>query len=220
MFGAFLRFPVDVKVEIQVEGRFTRVRGTVETTEDGQLKAIEAFIPAASVDTDVSERDTHLRSPDFLDAAKYPELTFRTTTVQPLGGGRYRVRGEITIRDRTHGTVFQIDASPPVNDGQGRRRARATAIGRFSRREWGLAWDRILRFGGLLVADEVDFSLNIEAVASPLLIRPGRRVAPGLPGISRLSPAPYRDFGPSVPWSVDPMPKSVLQPILSLSCRV
>ena len=149
-----------------IEGRLTRVRGMIETTEYGQLKAIEAFIPAGSVDTGVSERDTHLRSADFLDAAKYPELTFRTTAVEPLGHGRYRVRGEITIRDRTHGTVFQVDASSPVIDGQGRYRAQASATGTFSRREWGLAWDRILRFGGLLVADEVYFSLNIEAVAA------------------------------------------------------
>jgi polyisoprenoid-binding protein YceI len=74
-----------------IEGRFTRLRGTIETTEDGQLKVVEAFIPAGSVDTGVPERDTHVRSPDFLDAAKYPELTFRTTTVEPLGQGRYRV---------------------------------------------------------------------------------------------------------------------------------
>jgi polyisoprenoid-binding protein YceI len=74
------------------------------------------------------------------------------------------VRGEITIRDRTHGAVFQVDASPPGIDGQGRRRAQAT--GTFSRRGWGLAWDRVLRFGGLLVADEMDFTLNIEAVAA------------------------------------------------------
>jgi len=148
-----------------IEGRFTRVRGTVETTEDGQLKAIEAFIPAASVDTGVSERDTHLRSPDFLDAAKYPELTFRAAAIERLGDGQYRVRGEITIRDRTHGTVFQVDTSPQVIDRLGGRRPRASATGTFSRREWGLAWDRILRFGGLLVADEVYFSLNIEGVA-------------------------------------------------------
>ena len=95
---------------------------------------IEAFIPADTVDTGVSERDTHLRSPDFLDAAKYPELMFRAAAIA-------------------------------VIDGLGGRRARASATGTFSRREWGLAWDRILRFGGLLVADEVYFSLNIEAVA-------------------------------------------------------
>ncbi len=158
-----------------IEGRFTRVRGTIETTEDGQLKAIEAFILAGSVDTGVSERDTHLRSPDFLDAAEYPELTCRTITVEPLSDDQYRVRGEITIRDRTHGTVFQVDASPTVIDGQGRRHAQATATGTFSRREWGLAWDRVLRFGGLLVADEVDFCLNIEAVAAAS----GLRLAPG-----------------------------------------
>ena len=148
-----------------IRGRFTHVRGTIETTEDGQMKTIEAFIPAGSIDTGVSERDTHLRSADFLDAAKCPELTFRTTTVEPLSGERYRGLGEITIRDRTHGTVFQVDASPPVIDGQGRRRAQATATGTFSRREWG--WPGIeSSFGGLLVADELDFSLNIEAVAS------------------------------------------------------
>ena len=85
------------------------------------------------------ERDSHLRSPDFLDAAKHPELTFRTTNVELLGDGRYRVRGEITIRDRTHGMVFQVDAFPPVIGGQARWRAQVNATGTFSRSDWGLA---------------------------------------------------------------------------------
>jgi hypothetical protein len=74
-----------------------------------------------------------------------------------LGVGRYRVRGEITIRDRTHGTVFQVDASPPIFDGQD-----AAGTGECNRHIFqegvGLACDRILRFGGFLVADEVSFS--------------------------------------------------------------
>ncbi len=157
-----------------IQGRLTRVRGTIEATEDGRLEAIEAFIAADSVDTGVSERDAHLRSADFLDAARYPELSFRTSTVEALEGRRYRVRGEITVRNQPHSAIFEVEVSPPSIDEHGDRRAEAVAIGRFSRKELGLAWDRILRFGGFLVADEVEVSLIVEAVMISSPERTGR----------------------------------------------
>ncbi len=67
-------------------------------------------------------------------------MTFRSTAVEALGGGRYRVHGEITIRDETHSTVFEVETSPLLIDAWGHRRAGATATGTFSRKEWGLAW--------------------------------------------------------------------------------
>ncbi len=156
-----------------IQGRLTPVRGTVEATEDGRLEAIEAFIAADSVDTGVSERDAHLRSADFLDAARYPELSFRSSAVEALEGRRYRIRGEITVRNHPHTAIFE-EVSPPSIDEHGYRRAEAVAIGRFSRKELGLAWDRILRFGGFLVADEVEVSLTVEAVMIPSPDRTGR----------------------------------------------
>ncbi|MBI4278835.1 MAG: YceI family protein, partial [Armatimonadetes bacterium] len=81
-----------------VRGRFKKFSGTIETAEDGALKSLEATIDAGSIDTGESQRDGHLRSPDFLDAEKYPQITFRSTAIQTLGEGRHRVTGDLTIR--------------------------------------------------------------------------------------------------------------------------
>lgn len=87
-----------------IRGRFKHVHRTIEATEDGRLQRIEASIAARSIDTAVPERDTHLLSPDFLDAANYREVTFRSTAVEALGGGRYRVHGDHDPRrDSLHG---------------------------------------------------------------------------------------------------------------------
>ncbi|MDR7392668.1 MAG: YceI family protein, partial [Armatimonadota bacterium] len=78
-----------------VKGRFKAVSGTIQSTEDGRLVALEATLDAASIDTGEPQRDTHLRSADFLDADNHPKITFRSTRVEPLGANRYSVEGEL-----------------------------------------------------------------------------------------------------------------------------
>lgn len=147
-----------------VKGRFKQVAGTVETSEDGELRALEATIQAASIDTGEPQRDTHLRSPDFLDVERYPTITFRSTQIEPLGQKKYRVHGDLTIRSTTRPVTFETDVSEPVTDPWGFRRAAATATGKLSRKDWGLTWNQVLEFGALLVGEEVRFTLDVEAV--------------------------------------------------------
>ena len=148
-----------------VRGRFKNVSGTLETTEDGTLKSIEAVIDTASIDSAEPQRDGHLRSPDFLDAEKYPSLTFRSTAVKPVGESLYLVKGDLTIRGETRPVTFEAEASKPMTDPWGNLRAGASATGRLNRKEWGLTWNQVLELGALLVGEEVRFTLDVEAVA-------------------------------------------------------
>ncbi len=147
-----------------VKGRFKGVSGTVQTDEDGQLVAVEATLDAASIDTGEPQRDQHLRSADFLDADKHPQITFRSTRVEPLGDHRYAVEGDLTIRGVARPVRFEVEATDPVTDPWGMRRAAASASGKLNRKDWGLTWNQVLEFGALLVGEEVRFHLEVEAV--------------------------------------------------------
>ena len=150
-----------------VRGRFKGVSGSLETSDDGTLKSIEAVIDAGSIETAEPQRDAHLRSPDFLDAEKYPSLTFRSTDVKPLdaGDGRYLVSGALTIRGQARPVTFEVETTKPMTDPWGNLRAGASANGKLNRKEWGLTWNQVLELGALLVGEEVRFTLDVEAVA-------------------------------------------------------
>lgn len=147
-----------------VKGRFKQVSGTLQTSEDGRLQAIQATIASSSIDTGEPQRDAHLRSPDFLDAEGYPTITFTSTAIEPLGDRKYRIHGDLTIRGTTRPVTFEAEVTEPVTDPWGFRRAAATASGTLNRRDWNLTWNQILEFGALLVGEDVRFTLEVEAV--------------------------------------------------------
>jgi polyisoprenoid-binding protein YceI len=152
-----------------VRGRFKRLSGSVELDEEGRLQRIAATIDASSIDTGVEQRDAHLRSPDFLDAARYPTIEFRSTAVQPRGDGTYHLTGELTMRGQTHPVGFDVEAAAPITDPWGNQRAAAAATGKLDRTQWGLTWNQALELGGWLVGEEVRFTLDVSAVA-PLAV--------------------------------------------------
>lgn len=148
-----------------VRGRLRSFEGAVETREDGTIESVHVTIDAASIDTGVQQRDDHLRSPDFLDAANHPKLTYDATRVQPLGGGRHRVDGELTIRGVAKPVSLEIEVTPTVKDPWGNTRAAATGSGSLDRTQFGLVWNQALELGGVLVANEVKLTVEVEAVA-------------------------------------------------------
>lgn len=148
-----------------VRGRFKKVSGSIEIEGDDILKSIAATIEAGSIDTAEPQRDTHLRSLDFLDAGNYPHLVFRSTAVEALGDGRYLVDGILTIRDLARPVRFEVEATTPIIDPWGNRRVGATASAKLNRKDWGLVWNQVLEFGALLVGEEVRFTLDVQAVA-------------------------------------------------------
>jgi polyisoprenoid-binding protein YceI len=148
----------------KVHGRFARWSGAIELDPQDLTRAsVEVKIDAASIDTQVADRDTHLRSPDFLDAAKYPELTFRSSKVEKAGAG-YRVQGELTIHGVTKPVTLEAEFAGTAKDPWGNERAGFSAKTSLDRREFGLTWNAALEAGGVLVGEKVEISIELEAV--------------------------------------------------------
>lgn len=120
-------------------------------------------IEAASIDTGVSQRDDHLRSPDFLDAGRFPEVRFRGTALEPAGAG-WRLHGELTIRDVTRPVSLDVAFGGVVRDPWGETRAFFSATTTIDREDWGLTWNQALETGGWLVGKEVAVSIEVEAL--------------------------------------------------------
>lgn len=127
--------------------------------------SVRVVIRTASVDTDNERRDAHLRSPDFFDAEGHPEITFRSTRVEADGSG-LRVHGDLTIRGVTRPVVLEGEMLG-VGGVPGKRRIGFEARTTVDRQDYGVAWNRAAEGGGLVLGDEVEVILEVEAVERP-----------------------------------------------------
>ncbi|HUI54711.1 MAG TPA: YceI family protein [Bryobacteraceae bacterium] len=147
-----------------VKGEFTKVSGTV-TFSPNNLAAsrIEATIDTTSIRTRDDQRDAHLKSADFLDVAKYPEIRFVSKSIDSRGEGEYRVRGDLTIHGVTKEVTLDVDSvTPEVKDPWGNIRLGAAATTKIDREDFGLHWNVALETGGVLVGKQVSISLEVE----------------------------------------------------------
>jgi polyisoprenoid-binding protein YceI len=149
-----------------VRGRFRKFDAVAEAGPDGQLKRVEATIEAASVDTGVDQRDDHLRSADFFDVAKFPQIRFLSTRIEPKGAGESLITGDLTLRGVTRPVNFTLEQGGAIKDPWGNQRVASTATGKLSRKEWGLIWNQLLELGGVAVSDEVKFTFEVQVVAA------------------------------------------------------
>jgi len=148
-----------------VKGRITDVTGTIRMDEaNPAASGVEATMKAASIDTRTDQRDTHLRSADFLDAEHYPEITFRSTKVEPAGDGRFKVTGDLTIHGVTKPVVLDVTQEGRSKDPWGGERVGFSATAHIDRRDFGLEWNVPLETGGVLVGHEVRISIEAQAV--------------------------------------------------------
>lgn len=148
-----------------VRGRFTAVSGTLSLDEADITRArVEAAIEAASIATGEENRDTHLRSADFLDVENYPAITFTSTRVEQVGTDRLRVAGDLTIRGVTRDVVLDTTYNGRGVNPWGKEVIGYTAETTINRRDFGLVWNVALEAGGVLVSDAVKISLEIQAV--------------------------------------------------------
>ena len=148
----------------KVRGRFGDFSGTVEIAEDPLESHVEVEIRTASLDTGDDGRDDHLRSGDFFAVDRYPTATFRSTGLTPLGGERYALEGELTIRDITRPVQLELTYSGAVQDPYGNERIAFSATGEVDREEFGLTWNQVLETGGLLVGSGARLEIDVEAV--------------------------------------------------------
>src|SRR5688572_2004534 len=151
----------------KVRGRFTKFKGVIELSDDDRTQSVvDVTIDASSIDSGVAERDAHLRSPDFFDVESCPELRFRSKRTEKLDGDRYRMLGDLTIRDVTREVALDVEVGGRATDPMGNVRAGFSARGAVDRKDFGLKWNQLLETGGVLVGDRVDIDIDIELVTA------------------------------------------------------
>ncbi|HOC14128.1 MAG TPA: YceI family protein [Propionicimonas sp.] len=149
----------------KVRGAFNEVAGTA--TIDGanpSASALDVTIQTASVDTRDANRDSHLASPDFFDAAQYPTITFKATDFAVTDDQTVEVTGDLTIKDITRPVVVPFTFEGVATDPFGNERAGFEGQVTINRKDWGLTWNAALETGGVLVGDKVTLELEVSAV--------------------------------------------------------
>jgi len=158
-----------------VRGKFTEVDGRLTLDMEDPARSSGSFtVRAASLNSGVEQRDTHLRSADFFDVAQYPEITFVSTAVEAKGGNDYAVTGDLTIRDTTKPVTFDVEFLGNYQGFQGRR-AGFHATAKINREDWGLTWNVGLEAGGWLVGKEI--AIEIDLAMDEILVTTGTEAA-------------------------------------------
>ena len=149
-----------------VKGQFAKVTGALTLDESVLANSkVQAVIEAGSIETRDAQRDAHLKSPDFLDAEKFPTLSFKSTRVSLVRDGELAVEGDLTIRGITRKVVFTVEGpTPPAKDPWGNTRVAVAATTKINRKDFGLTWNTALETGGILVGDEVTITLDVQFV--------------------------------------------------------
>ncbi len=148
----------------KVRGHFTGLHGTIELGAQGEIPTrIDAVVDVASVDTREAKRDEHLRSADFFDAATYPAMTFTSTSISG-NGSDFTATGDLTIRGKTNSINLKGEVGGRTTDPWGMDRVAYSATARIDRKDYGVSFNQALETGGVMVGEDVDIVLEIEAI--------------------------------------------------------
>jgi polyisoprenoid-binding protein YceI len=151
----------------KVRGGFGEFSGTLHIAQAPEDSWVEVTIKAASIDTGTPDRDKHLRSADFLDVERFPELRFKSTKVELTGGTGLKVTGDLTIRDVTKQVVLDAEFQGIAKDPWGGTRAAFSATTEIDREEFGASWNVALETGGWLVSKRIRLELEAQAILAP-----------------------------------------------------
>ncbi len=159
-----IQFSVRHMMISNVRGQFGKFSGHVEGDETKPTDAhVEATIQTASIDTGNEKRDEHLRSPDFLDAAKFPTITFTSKRIEKLGDAKWKVIGDLTLHGVTKEVVLDLsDVTQPMKDPMGNLRAGAEVRTTINRQDFGITFNKTLDGGGVMVGNEISISIDVE----------------------------------------------------------
>lgn len=160
------QFSVRHMMVTTVRGQFDKVSGKVTLDEKNPTKsAVDFKIDAASINTREPKRDEHLRSPDFFDVKKFPDITFTSTKIAKAGKDKYKVTGDLTMHGVTKPITLQVSApATEMKSPFGQTVRGASATGKLNRKDFGLNWNKALEAGGVLVGDEVTVDVDLELV--------------------------------------------------------
>ncbi|MBX7184155.1 MAG: YceI family protein [Vicinamibacteria bacterium] len=148
----------------KVSGRFDDFSGTI-TIVPGKPAAssVEFTIKTASINTANTGRDNHLRSADFFDAEKNPEITFKSTKIAPVDADTFNVTGIFTMHGTAKELTIPVDFGGTVTDSRGTEKAGFSLTTKLNRKDYGIVWNQTLDSGGMMLGDEVEITVNIEA---------------------------------------------------------
>jgi polyisoprenoid-binding protein YceI len=161
---SLIEFRVAHMVVSKTAGRFTDYSGFVEMDADAKtLKAIEATINTASIDTNHDKRDAHLRNADFLDVTRFPTMTYKLKNARKQGD-TFTAVGDLTLRGVTKEVTLVVALNGVAKDPWGNTRAGFSANGTLNRKNFGMVWNKTLDTGGLVVGNDVQIHLEIECI--------------------------------------------------------
>jgi polyisoprenoid-binding protein YceI len=162
------QFSVTHMMISKVNGEFQKVSGTVYMDpEKPENDKIEATIDTTTISTRDEKRDGHLKSPDFFDVAKFPELTFKSTGAS-MENGKLMVHGDLTLHGVTKPVTLAVEGpSAEIKDPQGNLRVGASATTKINRKDFGLMWSKTIDGGGMVVGDDVNINIDVELVRKP-----------------------------------------------------
>ena len=147
-----------------VKGQFKVLSGHLHIDEQNPANSwVDAQVDTASIDTRDQNRDNHLKSPDFFDAAQYPILNFKSTKVESLGGNEYNVIGDLTMHGVTKPVTFKAEYAGQGKNPYGLQVAGLNATTKINRKDWNLNWNVGLEAGGVLVSEEVKIEIDLQA---------------------------------------------------------
>jgi polyisoprenoid-binding protein YceI len=148
----------------KVRGSFTQFEGSITVGDDVTTSGAEATIQTASIDTGTPDRDGHLRSGDFLEAEKYPTITFGNARISKQKGTRFAVVGDLTIKGTTRQVELDVELDGVVKDPFGNEKIAVTASTEIDREDFGMTWNVALETGGVLVSKKVVIEIEAQAV--------------------------------------------------------
>jgi polyisoprenoid-binding protein YceI len=159
--------PSHSEVSFQIRHLVGKVRGKFKefsATVDDKTPSVEFKIKADSIDTGEPKRDGHLRSADFFDVEKYPEITFKSDKVTPKGKDEYEAQGTLTMHGVSKPLTLTVHVNGPQPDPWGKTRAGFETQTTLDRKQYGIVWNKALDNGGALLGDDVAVSINLETV--------------------------------------------------------
>jgi len=162
---SLVHFTVRHMMISNARGRFEEFGGTVDF--DGQdlgTLTVDIQIKADSINTREAQRDAHLKSGDFLDAENFPYLTFKSTSVEKLGGNDLKIHGDLTIRGVTRPVTLDAEYAGTMVSPWGNTSAGFSAHTKINRKEFGLVWNQTLEAGGLLVGEDIKIDIELELI--------------------------------------------------------
>lgn len=149
-----------------VKGSISGIKGSLTLDEANPARSsVSAGIDVDTLSTGDAQRDSHLKSADFFDAAKYPEMTFQSTSVKHSGDGEYAVTGDLTIHGVTKPVTFAVEGpGASGKDPWGNTRIGLSATTKINRKDFGLTWNAALETGGVLVGEDVTLTLDVQFI--------------------------------------------------------